>query len=182
MENTFDLKKFLVENKLTNNSRILEETDKGNKITPSDIEKLAQDPKIQALANKLVTNHRKTAEKVLDFVQSKLGISIDTVVNESLESLTQNDLNTAIAKGISMAGESESEVVSEITDDQFEWLMSLGGTVVAGISSIVVALVATNPFIATLGLATAAVACLVALAIAIANIIRARLEVLGMLE
>ena len=176
MENTFDLKKFLVENKLTNNSRILEETDKGNKITPSDIEKLAQDPKIQALANKLVTNHRKTAEKVLDFVQSKLGISIDTVVNESLESLTQNDLNTAIAKGKAMAGESESEIVSEITDDQFEWLMSLGGTVVAGISSLVVTLVATNPFIATLGLATAAVACLVALAIAIANIIRAALE------
>jgi hypothetical protein len=54
--------------------------------------------------------------------------------------------------------------------------MSLGGTVVAGISSLVVALVATNPFIATLGLAAAAVACLVALAIAIANIIRTVLE------
>jgi hypothetical protein len=176
MENTFDLKKFLVENKLTNNSRILEETGKDSKITPSDIEKLAQNPKIQALANKIVTNHRKTAEKVLDFVQSKLGINIDTAVNESLESLTQNDLNTAIAKGKAMAGESESEIVSEITDDQFDWLMSLGGTVVAGISSLVVALVATNPFIATLGLAAAAVACLVALAIAIANIIRTVLE------
>jgi len=178
MENTFDLKKFLVENRLTNNSRILEETDKVNKITPSDIQKLAQDPKIQALANKLVTNHRKTAEKVLDFVQSKLGISVDTVVNESLESLTQNDLDIAINKGIAMAGESESEIVSEITDDQFEWIASLGGTVVAGISSLVVALVATNPFIATLGLATAAVACLVALAIAIANLIRRALVLL----
>ena len=175
MEDTFDLKKFLVENKLTNNSRILEETDKGSTITPSDIQKLAQDPKIQALANKIVTNHHKTAEKVLDFVQSKLGISIDTAVNESLESLTQNDLNTAIAKGMAMAGESESEIVSEITDDQFKWLWSLGGVVVAGITNLVVALVATNPFIASLGLASAAVACLVALAIAIANIIRKRL-------
>ena len=75
MENTFDLKKFLVENKLTTNSRLLEETDKGSKVTPSDIQKLSQDPKIEALANKLVTNYPKTAEKVLDFVQNKLGIN-----------------------------------------------------------------------------------------------------------
>ena len=177
MENTFDLKKFLVENRLTNNSRILEETYKSSKIAPSDIQKLAQDPKIQALANKLVTNHRKTAEKVLNFVQSKLGISVGTVVNESLESLTQNDLNIAISKGIAMAGESESEIVSEITDDQFEWIASLGGVVVAGIANLVVGLVATNPLIASLGLAGAAVACIVALAIAIANIIRTALGI-----
>lgn len=177
MENIFDLKKFLVENRLTNNSRILEETDKSSKITPSDIQKLAQDPKIKALANKLVTNHRKTAEKVLNFVQSKLGINIDTTVSESLESLTQNDLDTAINKGIAMAGESESEIVVEITDDQFEWLESLGGVVVAGISNLVVGLVATTPFVASLGLAGAAVACLVALAIAIANIIRTFLKI-----
>jgi len=181
MENTFDLRKFLVENRLTNNSRILEETDKSSKITSSDIQKLAQDPKIQALANKLVTNHRKTAEKVLNFVQSKLGINVDTTVSESLESLTQNDLDTAINKGIAMAGESESEIVVEITDDQFEWLESLGGVVVAGITNLVIGLVATNPFIASLGLAAAAVACLVALAIAIANIIRAALKAAGLI-
>jgi hypothetical protein len=174
MEN-FDLKKFLVENKLTTNSRILEETDKGSKVTPSDIQKLAQDPKIEALANKLVTNYPKTAEKVLDFVQSKLGINIDTAVNESLESLTQNDLNTAIAKGVAMAGESESEIVAEISDDQFEWLVSLGGVVVAGITNLVIALTTANPIMASIGLAAAAVACLVALAVAIAKLIRREL-------
>ena len=171
----FDLKKFLVENKLTYNSRILEETGSGIKITPSDIQKLAQDPKIEALANKLVTNHRKTAEKVLDFIQNKLGINIDTAVNESLESLTQNDLNTAINRGIAMAGESKSEIVSEITDDQFDWLVSLGGVVVAGITSIITTLVTTNPIIAKISLATAAVACVVALGVAIARLIQKEL-------
>lgn len=177
MEN-FNLKKFLIENKLTINSRILEETDRGSKVTPSDIQKLAQDPKIEALANKLVTNYPKTAEKVLDFVQSKLGITIDTAVNESLESLTQNDLNTAIAKGKAMAGESESSNINEvITDDQFEWLVSLGGVVVAGITNLVIALTTTNPIIASIGLAAAAVACLVALAVAIAKLIRGALGI-----
>lgn len=176
MEN-FNLKKFLIENKLTINSRILEETDKGNKVTPSDIQKLAQDPRIEALANKLATNYPKTAEKVLDFVQSKLGITIDTAVNESLESLTQNDLNTAIAKGMAMAGESESEIVAEITDDQFEWLVSLGGVVVAGIANLVIALTTTNPIIASIGLVAAAVACLVALAVAIAKQMRTALGI-----
>jgi len=172
----FDLKKFLVENKLTYNSRILEETGSGTKITPSDIQKLAQDPKIEALANKLVTNHRKTAEKVLDFIQNKLGINIDTAVNESLESLTQNDLNTAINRGIAMAGESESSDVNEvITDDQFDWLVSLGGVVVAGITNIITTLVTTNPIIAKISLATAAVACVVALGVAIARLIQKEL-------
>jgi len=172
----FDLKKFLVENKLTYNSRILEETGRGNEVTPSDIQKLAQDPKIEAFANKLVTNYPKTAEKVLDFIQNKLGINIDTAVNESLESLTQNDLNTAINRGIAMAGESESSDVNEvITDDQFDWLVSLGGVVVAGITNIIITLTTTDPIIGKISLAAAAASCVVALGVAIARIIQKHL-------
>jgi hypothetical protein len=61
-------------------------------LTVSDIEKLKQDPKIQAFAKKLAQNP-KELQKAKEFLD-KAGINVG--LNESLENLSQGELNKAM--------------------------------------------------------------------------------------
>ena len=62
------------------------------KLTTSDIETLKQDPKIQAFAKKL-TQKPEELEKAKEFLR-KAGVNVG--VNESLENISQEELNKAM--------------------------------------------------------------------------------------
>jgi hypothetical protein len=129
MENTFDLKKFLVENKLTNNSRLSEAEGQKETLTPSDIQKLAQDPKIQAFAEKLRTKYPESAKKLVDFVKNKLGVDVGNFVNESIVNISQSDLDKAVQKVSMMSDKSEDGTLSEDALTGLGWLGALGGVI-----------------------------------------------------
>lgn len=77
MKNTFDLKKFLIENKLTNNSRILSE----NTAQDIDIEAvrdLQDNPAVKKLRQQFIANPQlalKAAKFVADYVDGKVDLS-----------------------------------------------------------------------------------------------------------
>jgi hypothetical protein len=89
-------------------------------ITVSDIETLKQDPKIQAFAKKLAQNHPEELEKAKEFLR-KAGINVG--VNESLEDISQGELNKAM------------DYVSTLNEDDgapgttLGFLGALGGTI-----------------------------------------------------
>jgi hypothetical protein len=75
-------------------------------ITVSDIETLKQDPKIQSFAKKLAQNHPEELEKAKEFLR-KAGINVS--VNESLENLSQSELNKAMDY-VSTLNEDDGEI------------------------------------------------------------------------
>ena len=81
MENTFDLKKFLVENKLTNNSRILSESSVEG-IDLNLVKALQNEPAMQTLQTQL-KNNPELAKKAAKLVA---GI-VDGTVSESINEL-----------------------------------------------------------------------------------------------
>ena len=86
MENTFDLKKFLVENKLTNNSKILSETSIGG-INLDTVKALAKEPAMQKMQDQLRDNPElaKKAIKLLgDVLNGKVDNEIEEAVNPNL--------------------------------------------------------------------------------------------------
>ena len=86
MENTFDLKKFLVENKLTNNSKILSETSIGG-INLDTVKALAKEPAMQKVQDQLKDNPElaKKAIKLLgDVLNGKVDNEIEEAVNPNL--------------------------------------------------------------------------------------------------
>ena len=86
MENTFDLKKFLVENKLTNNSKILSETSIGG-INLDTVKALAKEPAMQKIQDQLRDNPElaKKAIKLLgDVLNGKVDNEIEEAVNPNL--------------------------------------------------------------------------------------------------
>lgn len=97
MENTFDLKKFLVENKLTNNSRVLSE----NKVEGIDlalVRDLQNKPEVQKLQDKLANNPElaKQAAKVLaNIVDGKF--KAPESINEAL---SPEEIKTAEEYGV----------------------------------------------------------------------------------
>ena len=102
MENTFDLKKFLVENKLTNNSRLLEA--EGAAPTPEEAAqavtaqagKIAQDPIVRKIADSILND--PAAKKELLNLASKNGIAVDAV-SEGADDLIYK-MSLAMAKKI----------------------------------------------------------------------------------
>jgi len=107
MENTFNLKKFLVENKLTNNSRLLEAEaaastpEEAAKLVASKIDKLANSPVIKAVAEKVKEN--PAAMKELQGILSKFGISL----NENVGVITPQDAYR-VAKAFAQQAEKEA--------------------------------------------------------------------------
>jgi hypothetical protein len=77
MENTFDLKKFLVENRLTNNSRLLLEGEDALKDLEAKAEKLVDSPQIQKIVQDLLG---KLSDKEKDTI-----LKITSGVNENIE-------------------------------------------------------------------------------------------------
>jgi hypothetical protein len=87
MENTFDLKKFLVENKLTSNSRILNESSIGG-INLDTVKALAKEPAMQKVQDQLKANPElaKKAIKLLgDVLSGKVDNEIEEAVNPNLD-------------------------------------------------------------------------------------------------
>ena len=79
MENTFDLKKFLVENKLTNNSRILSESSVEG-IDLNLVKDLQKDPAVQKLHKDFMNNPelaREAAKVLANIVDGSLSESIN---------------------------------------------------------------------------------------------------------
>jgi hypothetical protein len=89
-------------------------------ITVSDIETLKRDPKIQSFAKKLAQNHPEELEKAKEFLR-KAGI--DVGVNESLENLSQSELNKAMDY-VSTLNEDDGEIGTTLG-----FLGVLGGTI-----------------------------------------------------
>ena len=101
MENTFDLKKFLVENKLTNNSRLLE--NEGAALTPQQaavaatkaVDSFKNDPAIEAVATKIRKNP-KALEQLRD-VLTKAGVNPNSL-SESINNDVIGKLALVMAK------------------------------------------------------------------------------------
>ena len=173
----FDLKKFLVENKLTTNSRILEVKEEQVGITPAHIEKLSKDPKIQKFAQELVDKYPQTAEKVVNFVQNKLGINLSKSVNEST-GITQSDIDNALQK-LSILSQTEDNSPPENPKDLTEikahlknlaWVKELGGYVaifLAGIVGAIPSILGLNAGYQTAGVMATAMIVIIALGHAI---------------
>ena len=107
MENTFDLKKFLVENKLTNNSRLLEvegaapTPEEAAKLVANSADKLANSSVIKAVAEKVKQNPE--AMKELQGILSKFNISL----NESEGIISPQDVYK-VAKAFAQQAEKEA--------------------------------------------------------------------------
>jgi hypothetical protein len=173
----FDLKKFLVENKLTQNSKILNEEQEQVGITPAHIEKLAEHPKIQNFAQELVNKYPQTAEKIVNFVQNTLGVNLSKSVNESI-GITQSDINNALKK-LPVLSETEDNSLPEDSKnstgikarlEKLAWIKGLGGYVaifLAGIVGFIPSILGLNAGYQTMGFAAMAMITVVALGHAI---------------
>ena len=108
MENTFDLKKFLVENKLTNNSRLLENEgaaptpEEAAKLVANNADKIANSPEVKAAAEKIKKDPE--AMKELQGILSKFNISL----NENTGTVNPQDVYK-IAKAFAQQAEKEAE-------------------------------------------------------------------------
>ncbi|QQO91858.1 hypothetical protein immuto35A_178 [Flavobacterium phage vB_FspM_immuto_3-5A] len=107
MENTFDLKKFLVENKLTNNSRLLEvegaapTPEEAAKLVANSADKLINSSAIKAVAEKVKENPQ--AMKELQGILSKFNINL----NENTGTINPQDVYK-VAKAFAQQAEKEA--------------------------------------------------------------------------
>lgn len=128
MENTFNLKKFLVENKLTNNSRLLE--NEGASPTPEAaaaivtkaVNKLENDPAIQKAAQ-AIAKDPKALEQLKNVLTSS-GIN-PAELSENIDSNIVHKLALRMAK--------KSEELSETGNIQEEEGADYGGAFWAGL-------------------------------------------------
>ena len=95
------------------------------KLTVSDIETLKQDPKIQAFSKKL-TQKPEELEKAKEFLR-KAGINVG--VNESLEDISQGELNKAIDYVSTLNENSSYDDEDGGVTIGLGWLGALGGTI-----------------------------------------------------
>ena len=113
--NNFNLKKFLVENKLTTNSKLLKE--EAQKMTPqqaaaavtAQADQIAQDPTVKKIVNNILKD--PAAKKELLNLASKNGIAVDTV-SEGADDIIYK-MSLAMAK----KAEREDLPISEINYD-----------------------------------------------------------------
>jgi len=127
MENTFDLKKFLVENKLTSNSRLLEAEgaitpEEAAQVVTAQADKIAQDPTVKKIINNIVND--PAAKKELLNLASKNGIAVDTVSEGA------DDLIYKLSLGMAKKAEREEVDMSEY--DTGDGSPSVGGGLFGG--------------------------------------------------
>jgi hypothetical protein len=110
MENTFDLKKFLVENKLTSNSRLLEvegvtTPEQAARAVTAQAGKIAQNPAVKKIVNNILKD--PAAKKELLNLASKNGIAVDTVSEGA------DDLIYKLSLGMAKKAQEEESDISE---------------------------------------------------------------------
>ena len=104
----FNLKKFLVENKLTNNSRLLEQEavqptpEEAAKIVANNTDKIVNSPEVKAAAEKIKKDPK--AMKELEGILSKFNISL----NENTDTVNPQDVYK-LAKAFAQEAEKEAE-------------------------------------------------------------------------
>jgi hypothetical protein len=147
MENTFDLKKFLVENKLTNNSRLLKEEEE---VTPelkaqllAKAEKLANSPAIRKqIEDQVKTLTPEEQQAILDFAkqvnenltESKLVGIVDKLEDTGIDfsRLEENDMPaTAFMGAVSSLAVSWMFIKGMLLDGGPEALAVVGPPVAA---------------------------------------------------
>jgi hypothetical protein len=127
MENTFNLKKFLVENKLTSNSRLLEvegvtTPQEAAQAVTAQADKIAQDPAVKKIVDNILND--PAAKKELLNLASKNGIAVDAV-NEGA-----NDIIYKMSLAMAKKAEGEDLAMSEY--DTGDGSPSVGGGLFGG--------------------------------------------------